>query len=52
MIGTTAIKRIGLNPEGAEFLLQSPSPDWGRRKISLCDLRASVVKSGVERGEY
>jgi len=33
----------GLNPEEMKFLLQSPSPDWSRRKISLCDLRASAV---------
>ena len=33
-------------------LSEGGSPDWSRRKISLCDLRASVVKSGVERGEY
>jgi hypothetical protein len=52
MIETTAIKQIGLNPEGIEFLLQSPPPDWSRRKISLCDLGASAVKLGVERGEY
>ncbi len=52
MIGTTTIKRIDLNPEGTKFLLQSPSPDWGRRKICLCDLRASAVKPGVKKGEY
>jgi len=51
MMGTTAIKGIDLSPEGTEFLLQSPPPDWSRRKISLCDLCASAVKPGVERGE-
>jgi len=47
MIGTIAISRIGLDPEGAESLLQSPSPDWSRRKIFLCDLGASAVKPGA-----
>jgi hypothetical protein len=42
----TAIKGVDLNPRGTEFLLQSPSPDWSRRKISLCDLSASAVKPG------
>jgi len=48
---TTAIKRIDLDPEGMEFLLQSPSPDWSRREIFLSDLCGSAVKLGVERGE-
>jgi len=53
MIDTPATERIGLNPEGTEFLLQSrETQDWSRRKISLCDLCASAVKPGVERGEY
>ena len=50
IIGATAIIRIDFNPSRrGEFLLQSPSPDWGRRKICLCNLRAPAVKPGVER---
>jgi hypothetical protein len=26
--------------------------DWSRRKIFLCDLRASAVKPGLDSGEY
>jgi hypothetical protein len=29
--------------EGGQFLIQSPSPDWVRRKIFLSDLRDSAV---------
>jgi hypothetical protein len=29
--------------EGEQFLIQSPSPDWIRRKIFLGDLRDSAV---------
>jgi hypothetical protein len=51
------MKRLDLNPEGREFLIQSLSPvcaaeaatarrrpDWIRRKISLCDLCVSAVR--------
>jgi hypothetical protein len=34
---------LGFNPEGKKFLIQSPSPDWIRRKIFLRDLRDSAV---------
>jgi hypothetical protein len=36
--------------KGTEFLLQWPSPDWSRRKTSLCDLRAAAVKAVFEKG--
>jgi hypothetical protein len=29
--------------KGKQFLIQSPSPDWIRRKTFLSDLRASAV---------
>jgi hypothetical protein len=41
---------MDLNPEGKGFLRQSPSPDWHRRKISLCDLRASAVRPVALKG--
>jgi hypothetical protein len=36
--------------EGEQFLIQSPSPDWVRRKISLSDLRDSAVDLILEEG--
>jgi hypothetical protein len=33
--------------KGEQFLIQSPSPDWVRRKISLCDLGVSAVRQHV-----
>jgi hypothetical protein len=41
-------KRSDFNPEGTEFLIQSPSPDWIRRKISLSDLWGSAVNLILE----
>jgi hypothetical protein len=41
---TTATRRINPDPEGTEFLLQLPSPDWSRRKTSLSDLCGAAVK--------
>ena len=46
--------------EGKQFLIQSPSPDWVRRKIFLSDLRDSAVrqhvfgkrKEGIESKRY
>jgi len=35
---------------GDGVLVQSASPDWSRRKISLCGLRASAVKQVLKRG--
>ena len=32
-IGAIAIKGFDLIPEGTEFLLQSPSPDWSRKNL-------------------
>jgi hypothetical protein len=29
--------------EGEQFLIQSPSPDWSRKRIFLSDLRDSAV---------
>jgi hypothetical protein len=36
--------------EGEQFLIQSPSPDWVRRKILLSDLRDSAVNLILEEG--
>ena len=34
--------------EGEQFLIQSPSPDWVRKKIFLSDLRDSAVNLILE----
>ena len=36
--------------EGQQFLIQSPSPDWVRRKIFLSDLRDSAVNLIFKEG--
>jgi len=36
--------------EGEQFLIQSPSPDWVRRKIFLGDLRDSAVNLVLKEG--
>jgi hypothetical protein len=36
--------------EGEQFLIQSPSPDWVRRKILLSDLRDSAVNLILKEG--
>ena len=36
--------------EGGQFLIQSPSPDWVRRKILLSDLRDSAVNLILKEG--
>jgi hypothetical protein len=38
--------------EGGQFLIQSPSPDWVRRKILLSDLRDSAVNLILKEGEF
>jgi hypothetical protein len=37
------LKGFDLIPEGRMFLIQSPSPDWIRRKVFLSDLCVSAV---------
>jgi hypothetical protein len=36
--------------EREQFLIQSPSPDWVRRKILLSDLRDSAVNLILKEG--
>jgi hypothetical protein len=36
--------------EGVQFLIQSPSPDWVRRKILLSNLRDSAVNLILKEG--
>jgi hypothetical protein len=36
--------------EGEQFLIQSPSPDWVRRNISLSDLCDSAVNLMLKEG--
>jgi hypothetical protein len=38
--------------EGEQFLIQSPSPDWIRRKIFLSDLRGPAVNLILKEWEY
>jgi len=37
--------------EGEQFLIQSPPPDWIRRRIFLSDLRDSAVNLILKEGD-
>jgi len=53
MVGTTTIKRIDLNPSQRDGVSAPAAVSrLEQKKNLLCDLRASAVKPGVERGEY
>jgi len=43
LVNAKSSKRSDFNPEATEFLIQSSSPEWIRRKISLSDLCVSAV---------
>jgi hypothetical protein len=38
-VGAVALKRFDLISEGTKILLQSPSPDWSRKKLPRRTLR-------------
>jgi hypothetical protein len=38
--------------KGKQFLIQSPSPDWIKRKIFLSDLWGSAVNLILKKWEY